>query len=112
MSEPTPTGSSSGGGCAARFFWMGAGNAMLAFLLVFIAQQRSFQIGVLDLAYLLTVAILIAVRYVDIRYLGGRTTEGEPATLALWRRWAVAAIAVCVALWGAAHALGHLGWLH
>lgn len=112
MSEPTSTGKSGGIGCAARFFWMGAGNAVVAFLLVFIAQQEDFQIGGLDLAYLVTVVALIAVRFVDVRYLDGRTTEGEPATLASWRRYAATTAVVCVALWGAAHAVGHLGWLH
>lgn len=111
MSEPTSTERGGGLGCAARFFWMGAGNAVLAFLLVFIAQRSGFRLGALDLAYLVTVAALVAVRFVDIRYLAGRTTEGEPATLPLWRRYSAVTVVVGAALWGAAHLLGLAGWL-
>lgn len=105
------TGQVSGLGCAARFFWMAAGNAALAFLLIFIGQQRGFTLSWRDAAFWGVVAILLAVRAADIRWLGGRTTEGEPATMALWRKWALLLIAISLALWALAHLVARLGWL-
>lgn len=109
--QPAPPSQQSGLGCVARVFWMAAGNAILAFLLVFIAQRQGLSLTWRDAAYWLVVLALLAVRLADIRWLGGRTTDDAPATMSLWRQWALRAFAVCLALWTAAHLVARLGWL-
>jgi hypothetical protein len=109
--QQASAGQHSGIGCVARFFWMAAGNAILAFLLIFIAQQQGATLSWRDAAYWGIVASLLGVRMVDIRWLDGRTTEGEPATMALWRRWAMLLAAISLVLWVLAHLVASLGWL-
>jgi hypothetical protein len=109
--QPTPSGQDSGIGCLARFFWMAAGNAALAFLLVFISQQQGLALSWRDAAYWGVVAAQLAARMADIRWFDGRTTEGEPATMALWRRWALLLAAISLALWVLAHLVASAGWL-
>lgn len=112
---PTPqqasAGQHSGIGCVARFFWMAAGNAILAFLMIFIAQQQGAALSWRDAAFWSVVAALAAARLIDIRWLDGRTTEGEPATMTLWRRWAALLVAISLVLWVLAHLVAALGWL-
>ena len=109
--QPTSAGQDSGIGCVARFFWMAAGNAALAFLLIFIAQQQGLSLSWRDAAYWGVVAALLGVRMADIRWFDGRTTEGEPATMALWRKWALLVVVVCLVLWTIAHVVAKAGWL-
>jgi len=95
-------------GCLIPTFWMLVGNGILALCAVAIAAGSSL-FGAADLFYWLTVGGLLAARYVDIRYLNGRTAEGKPATPAHWRRYAVILIAVAAAAWIVAHAMPDLG---
>jgi hypothetical protein len=109
--QPTSAGQDSGIGCFARFFWIAAGNAALAFLLIFIAQQKGLALSWHDAAYWMIVTALLAARLADIRWFDGRTTEGEPATMALWRKWALLVVVICLALWAIAHVVARAGWL-
>ena len=109
--QQASAGQNSGIGCAARFFWMAAGNAALAFLLIFIAQQQGLALSWRDAAYWMVVTALLATRLADIRWFDGRTTEGEPATMALWRRWAMLLTAISLTLWALAHLVARSGWL-
>ena len=84
-----------------RLFWLIAGNVALSFLALSIAQQRAFSVR--DLAYWVTVAVLIVARYFDITRLGGETKDGEPATLSHWRRYVVVLLVASGALWVLAH---------
>ena len=95
-------------GCLIPTFWMLVGNGILALCAVAIAA-RSASFSAADLFYWLTVGGLLAARYVDIRYLNGRTAEGKPATPAHWRRYAVILIAVSAVAWIVAHAIPDLG---
>ncbi|HNX49630.1 MAG TPA: hypothetical protein PLS53_04450 [Thermoanaerobaculaceae bacterium] len=108
---PVSAGQHSGLGCVARFFWMAAGNAILAFLLVFIAQRQGLSLTWRDAAYWLVVLALLAVRLADIRWFGGRTTDDAPATMSLWRKWAPLVVIACLVLWAIAHLVARLGWL-
>jgi len=97
------------GAACCVFFWMLAGNAILAISAFLIAQHHSSFLTAADGFYWTTVACLLLARYVDIRYLVGLTADGEPATMAHWRRYAVILVVVAIALWVAVHAVGFLG---
>jgi hypothetical protein len=97
----------SGAGVLARLYWLFFGNTLLFFLLVFIIQKRPKLPSSLDAAYLIAVASLILVRYVDIRFLNGQTGEGKPATMANWRRYALLVGPAGAGAWLLARVLMH-----
>ena len=94
-------------GCLLRAYWMLLGNALVA-LFAYRIVERGGAITVMDLFYWLGAASLVIVRYVDIRFLGGTTAEGEPAILKHWRGYSSRVLAVSVILWLVVHGLGYL----
>ena len=94
-------------GCLLRIFWMIIGNAILLSCAYGIVQHRSSPLSVADAFYWAIVGSLLAARYVDIRYLYGLTVEGDPASMADWRRYAVFLVLVATGLWIAVHAVAH-----
>lgn len=107
-SEDRPAETTSLLGCLIPTFWMLLGNGLLALCAVAIAAGTT-PFSSADIFYWLTVVCLLAARYVDIRYLEGRTAEGTPATMAHWRRYTLILIAVSVAVWIGAHLTPDLG---
>ena len=103
------TGNASILGCLIPTFWMLGGNGILAICAVAIAAGERATSNAADLCYWLTVGCLLAARYADIRYLGGRTSEGAPASMAHWRRYAVVLVVVSIVLWIVAHSVPDLG---
>lgn len=93
-------------GCLLRAYWMLLGNALVA-LFAYRIMEMGGAITVMDIFYWLGAASLVIVRYVDIRFLGGRTGEGEPATMKHWRGYSSRVLAVCVILWLVVHGLGY-----
>jgi len=75
-------------GCFLRLFWMMIGNVVLLFCVYGIIQHRSSVLSIADAFYWAIVGSLLAARYVDIRYLYGTKADGDPATMAHWRRYA------------------------
>jgi hypothetical protein len=86
-------------GCLVRLGWMGVGNLILVLCLFGISQRPWRIFEFIDAIYLVTVAALIALRYVDIRYYAGTTSTGEPCTLADWRAYSWRVIALAGAAW-------------
>jgi hypothetical protein len=84
---------------------MAAGNVALFMLLILIARNKALSLSVCDLGLWGLAAAMAAVRYLDITRLGGQTTEGEPATLAHWRRYTLGLAAVTGFLWITGHLL-------
>lgn len=105
MSAPDlqdPAGSPSGRGCLpalVRLTWI-FGGILMVFSAVFIAQGRGGPAA--DLGPFVLALVLILVRFADIRFLGGETMDNKPATLAVWRRYALVILIVA----GALYALG------
>ena len=97
---------SSGAGCLTRLYWMFLGNALLAMLLVWLILNRPKFPCLQDAGYLLALASLIAVRYVDIRHFNGETGEGGvSATMADWRKYALLLVSAGAAAWLAVRVL-------
>jgi hypothetical protein len=102
--ESSKTGRVSG--CLVRLFWMGVGNLILVLLVIGIGQNHAgFAMTARDIFYWGTVVCLLAVRYVDIRYLGGETADNRPASMSDWSRYAATVIGASLVLWLGAHAI-------
>ena len=96
-------------GCLLRIFWMMIGNVILLSCAYGIAQHHSSMFSIADAFYLAAVGALLAARFVDIRDFRGTTAEGDPATMAHWRRYATVLGVVSTGLWIAVHAIAHYG---
>jgi hypothetical protein len=95
-------------GVLARLWWMLLGNAILAFCVLFIFENKGGFFHTADGVFWSTVATLVVVRYLDIRLFQGQTVTGVPATLRHWVMY-VALLLVCsVLVWVSAHAANHL----
>lgn len=90
---------SAGLGFLARFYWMFLGDALLCYVLIALWHEDPAMPSVLDLLYAGVLTSLVAVRYGDIRFLGGQTGDGRPAEMAHWRRYSVAVVCVAAAGW-------------
>ena len=93
-------------GCLLRAYWMLLGNALVAIFAYRIVEMGG-RITVMDVLYWLGAASLVIVRYVEIRFLGGTTGEGEPATMKHWKAYSSCVLAVSVILWLVVHGLGY-----
>jgi len=96
-----------GNGVLARLYWMLFGNALLLFLLVFLFTKRPRLPSLFDVSCLVVVGSLIVVRLLDVRFLNGRTAEGDPATMDHWRRYAWVVGPIGVGAWLATRVISH-----
>jgi hypothetical protein len=99
---------STAAGVVARLFWMLFGNALLAFALVFILHNESGFLHTADGVFWITVAVLVLVRYLDIRFCGGLTATGAPASSRHWVKYVVLLLAVSTTAWILAHAANYV----
>lgn len=99
--SPIPTEAESRHGCLpalVRLIWI-FGAILLVYVALFIAQRKG---GILpELGLFVLAALIIFVRYLDIRYLKGETMDNKPATLRDWRRYAVKMAVAAAALYAA-----------
>jgi hypothetical protein len=90
-------------GILARLWWMLFGNVVLAFSLVFIFRHEGGFFHPADWVFWIAVAVLILVRYLDVKLWDGQTATGRYASLSDWRRYVVFLLACSAVLWGIAH---------
>ena len=95
-------------GFLARFWWMFFGNMFLAFSLIFLLFNKGDFFHPADWVFWITVATLVFMRYVDIRFCDGQTATGKRASLTDWTWYTALLLAVAVVLWGMAHGVNHL----
>jgi hypothetical protein len=85
------------------------GNAIVAFSIIFIVENKDGFFHTADLVFWTTVVTLVLVRYLDIRLFDGTTATGAHATTIHWVKY-VALLAACsTAVWVLAHAANY--WL-
>jgi hypothetical protein len=104
-SDPEP-----GRGCLpalVRLIWL-FGVIALIFFGLFIAQNERGLVA--DLGLALLTLLLIAARYVDIRFLAGETMDNKPATMRHWRRYAALMVVVAAGLFILAKIVAHNKW--
>lgn len=82
-----------------RLLWMIIGSFTLAVCAVYTLMHPTPLLFWNDVLYGVTVPLMIIARYVDIKYFEGATAEGQPATMAHWRRYAVGLSIGSVILW-------------
>jgi hypothetical protein len=95
------------GGCLLRVFWMLVGNLLLLAAAYAITQSPRL-LGPADAFFWLAFGSLLAARYADVKHFQGRTAEGEPATMADWRRYAALLGGISLGVWLVAHLVAHL----
>lgn len=95
-------------GCLARLAWMLFGNVALFLCAVFIALHTKTFLSALDAAFWGVVALMVAIRHVDIQRFKGQTATSEPATMAHWRRYAMVLVIVALVAWAAAYVIARL----
>lgn len=93
---------------AIRLYWLIFGNIVLALMamLILLEQQSTFSLA--DAGYAAGVLLLIGARHLDVARFNGLTAEGEPATMAHFRRYTALLLAVAAVMWGAAHGISAL----
>jgi hypothetical protein len=94
-------------GMFARFYWICVGDPLLLLLLVVMIAKHPKLPSLLDAAYVAALGSLILVRYADTRFLKGQTGEGQPATMAHWRRYAMLMGSAWVGAWLVARVWAH-----
>jgi len=95
-------------GVMARLWWMLLGNAILAFSLIFIYENKGGFFHAADWVFWITVATLVVARYLDIRFFHGQTATGAPASMRHWVKYVVLLLALSATVWALAHAANHL----
>jgi ABC-type polysaccharide/polyol phosphate export permease len=96
-------------GALARLYWMLLGNAILALLVLLIAQQGRDRAWATDAIFWAAVVSIVLVRYLDIALLDGATASGEPASLSDWRRYTACLVPLALVVWVLAHAVARIG---
>jgi hypothetical protein len=94
-----------GFGAIVRIYWTLITNLTLGILAIGISNRHS-GLDSLDAFYLITVVLLIAVRYCDIKYFAG--PSDKPATMADWRKYVLLLLLITGGMWLAAHGLSLL----
>lgn len=85
---------------AARVYWMFFGYIPILGSTAALVDPKAVGHRA-DLAFWASVAAVVIVRLYDVTRLGGKTSEGDPATLAHWARHAGWLCGVALVLWGA-----------
>lgn len=70
-----------------RLYWMMLGNGVLVIAAAFPLVYPKIPSALSLAAFVLGVVSLIAARFVDVRYCGGQTAEGTPASIEDWTRY-------------------------
>ncbi len=96
--DPEPLGA----GCAVRVLWLIGGPVAVAFTAAVLARHETSNVFVVAAVFWGSVLAMLGLRYLDVTRLGGLTADGEPATLAHFRRYSLTVAVTAVALFGAA----------
>jgi len=94
-------------GLFARLLWMLLGNLVLVITAIFIAQYREGVFHTADGIFWITAGVLILVRYLDIKFWGGATGMGKPASMADWRSYVMILLGCCTAGWLLLHLIAY-----
>ncbi len=95
-------------GMLARLWWMFLGNAVLAFSILLIVKNRGGFFHAADWIFWITMASLVLIRYVDIKFLNGCTVTDARASITHWIRYAAILTAGSAIVWALAHAASYL----
>jgi len=108
QNDQTTDKQGSGLGIIMRLFWMFFGNAILFISIIFIFQHKDGMFHTADVVFWITVAVLVIVRYLDVKLCGGLTATGLPASMAHWIKYVSILLISSTAVWVLAHAVNYL----
>jgi hypothetical protein len=91
-------------GCLVRVFWMAGGPLLAIASAIVIAERQNGFLGAADAVFVVSLSLMVLLRWIDVRRLDGRTVFGDKATPADWRRHAITIICLGLVAWGTAHA--------
>ena len=106
MQQSTASISTPMAGHLLRVFWLFVGNAVVYGSWVAIVLTSSPVPSVFDGVVWLAIGLMIVARRVDIRRFSGRTAQGDPTTMADWRRYVAILVGSGVVGGIVAHFLG------
>ena len=86
-------------GVLVRIGWMLAGYAALALMAAHIAREDTWTITLKDVFFWATVTAIVVLRWIDVRWLEGRTADDRPATGAHVVRHAAVLLPLSALLW-------------
>jgi len=98
--EPAP---SSGLGALTRLGWMLFGPLAIFMTLLGISTRRPWDLGGRDVLFALLLGGTLLARYIDIIRFQGSTSDGAPATLQDFRRYAAGLVVISGGVWAMAH---------
>lgn len=105
MSEdPKTNPNPSPAGCMLNMLWLFGGSVGLAFSAIYVVLNRHAHLSPADIVFAAFLIGSIAIRYVEIRFFEGKTTDGRRATMADLGRYA---LKLCL-IGGAGLAVAHL----
>lgn len=90
------------GGCFLRLYWMIGGFLITVLCGVSVVQHQG-GFSVVDIVYWTAILGVPAARYTDMRYFNGRRADGEPMTLADWKRFSLLTLIAGLIGWVAIH---------
>lgn len=97
-----PAAMTSSVGCLLRAFWMLVGNAALFIGATLVFRERG-KLGWPDVAFWTVPVLLALARHADIRWYGGLTASGDPATRRDGWRYTWIVLGLALATWAALH---------
>lgn len=98
----------SGSGCLVRSLWTIVGHAVLLILALYIFEKHARCFSIYDGLYLLSIALIILSRFIDIRFLKGETAYGKPASMVHLQRHILVIVPVYLLFLILAHVFGVL----
>jgi hypothetical protein len=93
-------------GLILRLFWMAFGSFALALCAIKVTLEYPRNLPVLTASVFLLAILMIVARYADIRYFSGKTCDGDPATMAHLRPYAVRVAVVAATVYTCSLMLG------
>lgn len=90
-----------------RLFWMMLGPMILIVLALNIATIGTSWFTMMDIAFLVVLAFVLAARGIEFLGASPQTATGEPATMDDYRRYALVVLAIGLAIWVVANVVGN-----
>jgi len=104
-SSASDANSNAGGGVLVRLGWMVVGPTLLVVSAFAVAATPRWTFGLHDGLLALGAVLSVCLRYWDVRSFDGETANGEPATMFVFRRYAVGVAIIVGASWVAAQSI-------
>lgn len=90
-----------------RVFWMMVGPTLLAVLVFAIINVGTSWFTPVDIAFLIVLGLMVAVRWAELQAENPRNAAGDPASPGDFRRYAFTILPIGIAAWIVANLIGN-----